>query len=81
MTDAETLKYLEPGYKVTNEITDLNESEEAEMIRKRKMANRQQSIAMAARMKNIRTAVTFDIPDELDRLVNSFVLIVPVLFA
>ena len=60
---------MEPGYKVTNEITDLNESEEAEMIRKRQMANRQQSIAMAARMKNIRTAVAFDIPDELDRLV------------
>ena len=60
---------MEPGYKVTNEIVDLNESEEAEMIRKRKLANRQQSIAMAARMKNIRTAVAFDIPDELDRLV------------
>ena len=54
---------------MTNEIVDLNESEEAEMIRKRKLANRQQSIAMAARMKNIRTAVAFDIPDELDRLV------------
>ena len=52
------------------------------MIRKRKLANRQQSIAMAARMKNIRTAVAFDIPDELDRLVKfSLALILPALFA